>query len=82
MLDPQKIATTIKGSLGKHGLRRENNKAPQKVDDMRSSRLVSSQTLIDILGIRKYVKSEVKREYITFNPKTVYIELSQHVGNF
>lgn len=80
MLDPQKIATTIKGSLGKHGLKRENNKAPQKVNDMRSSRLVSSQTLIDRLGIRKYVKSEVKREYITFNPTTVYIELSQHVG--
>ncbi len=80
MLDPQKIAVSIKGSLGKHGLKRENNKAPQKVDDMRSSRLVSSQTLIDRLGIRKYVKSEVKREYIAFNPKTVYIELSQHVG--
>ncbi|MBR5271250.1 MAG: 4Fe-4S dicluster domain-containing protein [Clostridia bacterium] len=80
MLDPQKIATTIKGSLGKHGLKRENNKAPQKVNDMRSSRLVSSQTLIDRLGIRKYVKSEVNREYITFNPTTVYIELSQHVG--
>ncbi len=80
MLDPQKIATTIKGSLGKHGLKRENNKTPEKVHEMRTSRLVSSKTLIDRLGIRKYVKPGVERKYIEFNPKTVYIELSQHVG--
>ncbi len=80
MLDPQKIATTIKNSLGKHGLKRENNKVPEKVHTMRTSRLVSSKTLIDRLGIRKYVKPSVERKYIEFNPKTVYIELSQHVG--
>ncbi len=80
MLDPQKIATTIKGSLGKHGLKRTNNKAPEKVHEMRTSRLVSSKTLIDRLGIRKYVKPSVERKYIEFNPQTVYIELSQHVG--
>ncbi len=80
MLDPQKIATTIKGSLGKHGLKRENNITPEKVHEMRTSRLVSSKTLIDRLGIRKYVKPSVERKYIEFNPKTVYIELSQHVG--
>ncbi|MDD6484575.1 MAG: SLBB domain-containing protein [Clostridiales bacterium] len=79
-LDPQKISMEIKGSLGKHGLRRQNNKAPEKVRDERASRLVSSAVLIDRLGIRKYVKPSVKREYIAFEPKEVYIQLSQHVG--
>jgi Na+-translocating ferredoxin:NAD+ oxidoreductase RnfC subunit len=59
MLDPQKISMEIKRSLGKHGLRRQNNKAPEKVRDVRASRLVSSATLIDRLGIRKYVKDHV-----------------------
>lgn len=79
-LDPQKISMQVKGSLGKHGLKRKNNKAPEKVRDIRASRLVSSSVLIDRLGIRKYVKPEVKREYIDLNPNTVHIQLSQHVG--
>lgn len=80
MLDPQAISMEIKGSLGKHGLKRQNNKSPEKVRPERSARLVSSSTLIDRLGIRKYVKPSVERKYIKFNPKTVYIELKQHVG--
>ena len=80
MLDPQKISLEIKGSLGKHGLRRQNNKAPEKVRPERASRLVSSQKLIDRLGIRRYVKDHVERDYMTFEPDTVYIQLSQHVG--
>jgi hypothetical protein len=70
----------IKGSLAKHGLRRQNNKAPEKVRDERASRLVSSSVLIDRLGIRKYVKSHVERRNVAFNPDKVYIELKQHVG--
>lgn len=80
MLNPQAIAAEIKGSLGKHGLRRQNNKAPQQVRPERASRLVSSNTLIDRLGIRKYVKPQVERRYMDFEPKTVYIPFSQHVG--
>lgn len=80
MLDPQKISMEIKGSLGKHGLKRQNNKAPEKVRDIRASRLVSSAVLIDKLGIRKYVKDKVERRNVKFAPKTVYIELKQHVG--
>lgn len=80
MLDPQKISMEIKGSLGKHGLRRQNNKAPEKVRDVRPSRLVSSQTLIDRLGIRKYVKASVPKSDMVFTPDTIYIQLSQHVG--
>lgn len=80
MLDPQKISMEIKGSLGKHGLRRQNNKAPEHVMPERASRLVSSQTLIDRLGIRRYVKDKVERVYMDFEPDTVYIQLSQHVG--
>lgn len=80
MLDPQKISMEIKGSLGKHGLKRQNNKAPEKVREARASRLVSSSVLIDRLGIRKYVKPSVERKYIEFNPDKVYIELKQHVG--
>ena len=80
MLDPQAISMEVKGELGKQGLRRQNNKAPEKVRPERAGRLVSSQTLIDKLGIRKYVKDSVTRDYMKFNPKTVYIELKQHVG--
>lgn len=80
MLDPQAISMEIKGSLGKHGLRRQNNKAPEKVREERASRLVSSAVLIDRLGIRKYVKPSVERRYVEFNPDKVYIQLSQHVG--
>lgn len=79
-LDPQAISMETKGLLGKHGLKRQNNKAPQKVREERASRLVSSQTLIDRLGIRKYVKDKVERRYIDFSPSTVYIDLKQHVG--
>jgi len=42
--------------------------------------LVPSETLIDRLGIRKYVKDKVERRYIDFTPETVYIPMSQHVG--
>ncbi len=80
MLDPQAISMEVKGELGKQGLRRQNNKAPEKVRPERAGRLVSSQTLIDKLGIRKYVKDSVTRDYMKFDPKTVYIELKQHVG--
>lgn len=80
MLDPQAISMEVKGQLGRQGLRRQNNKAPEKVREERSSRLVSSSVLIDRLGIRKYVKSHVERKYMDFNPNTVYIELKQHVG--
>ena len=80
MLDPQAIAMEIKGSLAKHGLKRMNNKAPQEVHPMRTGRLIASSVLIDRLGIRKYVKESVERDYTEFNPKTVYIALSQHVG--
>ncbi|MDO5397144.1 MAG: 4Fe-4S dicluster domain-containing protein [bacterium] len=79
-IDPQAISMEIKGSLGKHGLRRQNNKEPEKVRAIRSSRLVSSQTLIDRLGIRKYVKAQVPKSDMTFDPNTIYIELKQHVG--
>ena len=80
MLDPQAISMEIKGSLAKHGLRRQNNKAPEKVKDIRASRLVSSSKLIDRLGIRKYVKSSVERDYMAFDPDEVCIALKQHVG--
>lgn len=80
MLDPQRISMEVKGSLGKNGLKRQNNKAPEKVREERSSRLVSSSVLIDRLGIRKYVKDHVERRYMDFAPSEVYIELKQHVG--
>lgn len=80
MLDPQAISMEVKGQLGRQGLRRQNNKAPEKVREERASRLVSSSVLIDRLGIRKYVKSKVERKYMDFSPNTVYIELKQHVG--
>lgn len=79
-LDPQAISMEIKGLLGKHGLRRQNNKTPEKVKDVRASRLVSSSTLIDRLGIRRYVKDHVERRNLKLNPSSVYIELKQHVG--
>ncbi len=46
----------------------------------RAGRLVSSDVLIDKLGIRRFVKKTAAREDFDFNPKTVYIPLSQHVG--
>ena len=80
MLDPQAISMEIKGQLGKHGLKRPNNKAPEKVREERTSRLISSSVLIDRLGIRKYVKASVERRNIKLAPSNVYIELKQHVG--
>lgn len=80
MLDPQKISMETKGLLGKNGLKRTNNKAPEKVRPERASRLVSSALLIDRLGIRKYVKDKVERRDVRFAPSQVYIELKQHVG--
>ena len=80
MLDPQAISMEIKGQLGKHGLKRQNNKAPEKVREERTSRLVSSSVLIDKLGIRKYVKPSVERKDVKLAPSKVYIELKQHVG--
>lgn len=80
MLDPQKISMEVKGELAKQGYRRQNNVAPKEVRPERAGRLVPSSVLIDRLGIRRYVKDEVTRENIAFNPKTVYIPLSQHVG--
>lgn len=80
MLNPQAIATAVKGALAKNGLRRQNNKAPEKVRPERSMRLVPSARLIDRLGLRKYVKSHVERRDIAFDPKEVYIPFSQHVG--
>ncbi len=79
-LDPQAVSMEVKGLLGKHGLKRRNNKAPEHVKPERASRLVSSSVLIDRLGIRKYVKDKVERRYTEFNPSAVYIELKQHVG--
>ena len=70
----------IKGALGKYGLRRENNVQPESVREVRASRLVSSNKLIDRLGIGKYVKPSVKKIDTVFNPDTIYIELKQHVG--
>lgn len=80
MLDPQAIAMETKRLLGKNGFRRQNNQAPQKPLPQREYRLVPSSTLIDRLGIRKYVKDSVQRDYMGFRPKRVYISFSQHVG--
>lgn len=80
MLNPQGISMSIKGALGKNGLRRQNNKAPEHVRPERASRLVSSKRLIERLGISKYVKDSVERDYMQFAPKCVYIPFSQHVG--
>ena len=80
MLNPQAISMEVKGELAKQGFRRQNNKAPKEVRKERAGRLVPSSVLIDRLGIRKYVKDEVKFENIRLEPKTVYIPFSQHVG--
>ncbi len=80
MLNPQAISMAVKGELAKQGFRRQNNIAPKEVRKERAGRLLPSSVLIDRLGIRKYVKADVTRENIKFNPKTVYIPLSQHVG--
>ena len=77
---PSKLSMEIKGSLGKFGLRRENNIQPEKAREVRSARLVSSNKLIDRLGIRKYVKDKVEKVDTVFSPAKVYIELKQHVG--
>lgn len=77
---PSKVSMEIKGSLGRHGLRRENNIAPENVRPERASRLVSSNKLIDRLGIRRYVKDKVEKVDTIFSPTKVYIELKQHVG--
>ena len=80
MLDPQKISMSVKGELARQGFRRQNNKAPEKVREERQGRLVPSSVLIDRLGIRRFVKDNVERRNIKFNPKTVYVPLLQHVG--
>ncbi len=78
---PSKIAMEIKGSLARHGLKRQNNIQPDHVRPERASRLVSSNKLIDRLGIRRYVKSHVDAKMdMKFTPSAVYIELKQHVG--
>jgi Na+-translocating ferredoxin:NAD+ oxidoreductase RnfC subunit len=77
---PSKVSMEIKGSLGRHGLRRQNNIKPENVRPERASRLVSSNKLIDRLGIRRYVKDKVEKVDTVFNPSSVYIELKQHVG--
>ncbi|MGM9937531.1 MAG: 4Fe-4S dicluster domain-containing protein [Candidatus Ornithomonoglobus sp.] len=77
---PSKVSMEIKGLLGKHGLRRQNNIQPEHVRPERASRLVSSNKLIDRLGIRRYVKNKVEKVDTVFNPNAVYIELKQHVG--
>ncbi len=79
-LFPSKLSMEIKGSLGKHGLRRQNNVQPEHVRPERASRLVSSNKLIDRLGIRRYVKDKVEKVDTVFDPSAVYIELKQHVG--
>lgn len=80
MLDPQAIAMETKRLLAKNGYKRTNNKAPEQPLAERANRLIPSETLIDRLGIRKYVKPKVQRDYIKFTPQYVYIPLSQHVG--
>ncbi len=79
-LFPSKLSMEIKGALGKYGLRRENNVQPEAAREVRASRLVSSNKLIDRLGIRRYVKKSVKKIDTVFSPDTVYIQLKQHVG--
>lgn len=69
-----------KGILAKKGYRRTNGIAPTSPRPEREGRLIPSETLIDRLGIRKYVKDKVERRYIDFYPETVYIPMSQHVG--
>lgn len=80
MLNPQEISMHAKGLLAKKGYRRTNNIAPTAPRPEREGRLIPSETLIDRLGIRKYVKDKVQRVYRDFYPETVYIPMSQHVG--
>lgn len=80
MLFPSKLSMEIKANLGKYGLRRENNIQPDHVRKERASRLISSNKLIDRLGIRRYVKTNVEKVNTEFRPSKVYIELKQHVG--
>lgn len=80
MLNPQAISMEAKAALAKKGYRRTNGIAPEKPRAEREGRLIPSETLIDRLGIRKYVKDKVERRYIDFYPETVYIPMSQHVG--
>ena len=80
MLNPQAIATMAKEELAKKGYRRTESVKPEEPRKEREGRLVPSDTLIDRLGIRKYVKDKVERRYIDFYPKTVYIPMSQHIG--
>lgn len=79
-LFPSKLSMEIKGALGKYGLRRENNVQPESARPERASRLISSNKLIDRLGIRRFVKKSVKKIDTVFTPDTVYIQLKQHVG--
>ncbi|MEE0410983.1 MAG: 4Fe-4S dicluster domain-containing protein [Clostridia bacterium] len=79
-LFPSKLSMEIKGALGKYGLRRENNVQPESARPERASRLISSNKLIDRLGIRRFVKKSVKKVDTVFTPDTVYIQLKQHVG--
>lgn len=80
MLDPQSIAMSAKAALAKKGYRRKGGIAPSAPRPERNNRLVPSDKLIDRLGIRRFVKDSVKRRYMDFYPKEVYIALSQHVG--
>lgn len=80
MLNPQAISTMAKETLAKKGYRRTESVKPDKPRPEREGRLIPSDTLIDRLGIRKYVKDKVERRYIDFYPDTVYIPMSQHVG--
>ena len=80
MLNPQEIAMRTKEELAKKGYRRTESVKPDAPRPEREGRLVPSETLIDRLGIRKYVKDKVERRYIDFYPDTVYIPMSQHIG--
>lgn len=80
MLNPQAIATAVKGELAKQGYRRKPSEEAPKPRPERESRFVSSDRLIDRLGIRKYVKEKIVRQYIEFHPDRVEIPLSQHLG--
>lgn len=80
MLNPQEIAMCAKEELAKKGYRRTESIKPDAPRPEREGRLVPSETLIDRLGIRKYVKDKVERKYVDFYPDTVYIPMSQHIG--
>ena len=80
MLNPQEIAMRSKEELAKKGYKRTQSVKPDAPRPEREGRLIPSETLIDRLGIRKYVKDKVERRYIDFYPDTVYIPMSQHIG--